>query len=104
MGSSRRYSIIHLHPSGLDDVFADWFRVLEPGAPALVEFFGSRSGDAHGAPFDHKVATAYELFHADVGRRLQTVGFAEVEIEATPTPEGGRPYDHTTILARKSSS
>lgn len=100
-GIVSRHSIIHLRPSDLGKVFAEWFRALERGAPIFLSFFGSRSADAHGRPFDHKVVTAFELFPEAVERELSVAGFADIDIEANPIPEGGRPFDHTTILARK---
>ncbi|MDY7105914.1 MAG: class I SAM-dependent methyltransferase [Actinomycetota bacterium] len=100
-GIVSRYSLIHLHPSDLDDVFVEWFRALEPGAPAFVSFFGSRSADAHGTPFDHKVVTAYELFPERVGQQLRDAGFTRIELESTLLPEGGRPFDHATLLGQK---
>ncbi len=100
-GIVARHSIIHLQPSDLSTVFVEWCRVLEPGAPVFVSFFGSRSAEAHGTPFDHKVVTAFELFPAVVGRQLQDAGLTDVQLEAIPIPEGGRPFDHVTILARK---
>lgn len=100
-GIVSRYSIIHLLPTRLDEVFAEWMRVLEPGAPVLVSFFGSTVADAHGTPFDHKVVTAYELFPATVGEQLRDAGFTDFEVGVLPPPEGGRPFDQGTILARK---
>ena len=100
-GIVSRHSIIHLLPSDLGEVFAEWFRTLEPGAPIFVSFFGSRLADAHGRPFDHKVVTAFELLPDAVERELHYAGYTDVDIEANPIPEGGRPFDHTTILARK---
>ncbi len=100
-GIVARHSLIHLDPSDLGSVFVDWHRAMEPGAPLFISFFGSRSPDAHGTPFDHKVVTAYELFPATVGQQLRDAGLAEVEVESIPIPEGGRPFDHTTVLARK---
>ena len=39
----------------LEAVFAEWARVLEPGAPVLVFFFASLDTDDPGAPFDQIV-------------------------------------------------
>ncbi len=103
-GIVSRYSIIHLDPTALHDVFRQWHQALEPQAPLLVSFFGSRSSSNHGQPFDHKVVTAYELWPPAIGEELAASGFADVEITATPLPEGGRPFDHTTILARTPGS
>lgn len=100
-GIVSRFSLIHMPPSRLSDVFAEWMRVLEPGAPVLVSFFGSSSADAHGTPFDHKVVTAYELFPATIARQLQDAGFTDLEIGIDPPPEGGRPFDQVTVLACK---
>lgn len=100
-GIVSRYSLIHLPPSRLGAVFEEWIRVLEPGAPAYVSFFGSVTPDAHGTPFDHKVVTAYELFPATIAQQMQEAGFIDVEIGVLPPPEGGRPFDQGTVLAQK---
>ena len=76
-------------------------RVLEPEAPVLVSFFGSLSADTHGRPFDHKVATAYELFPGTIARQLQDGGFVDLEMGVRPSPDGVRPFDQGTVLGRK---
>jgi len=53
---------------------------------------------------DHTVATAYELFPATVAQELRDAGFTDVEIVTNPIPEGGRPFDHVTLVAGKSGS
>lgn len=100
-GIVARYSLIHMPPAGLVDVFAEWMRVLEPGAPVLVSFFGSMSADAHGTPFDHAVVTAYEFFPATIAQQLHDAGFTDVQIGIRDPPEGGRPFDQGTVLGRK---
>ncbi len=100
-GIVSRYSIVHLVPSLLSDVFGEWMRVLEPEAPVLVSFFGSLSADTHGRPFDHKVATAYELFPGTIAQQLQDAGFVDIEVGVCPTPDGVRPFDQATVLAIK---
>lgn len=103
-GIVARYSLIHTLPSRLGDVFGEWIRVLEPGAPVLVSFFASSSAEAHGSPFDHAVVTAYELFPATIARQLQDAGFTDVEVDIRDPPEGARPFDQGTVLARKPST
>lgn len=100
-GIVSRYSIIHIAPSLLSDVFDEWMRVLEPEAPVLVSFFGSLSAETHATPFDHKVATAFELFPGTIARELQDAGFVDIEIGVCPTPDGVRPFDQATVLAIK---
>ncbi len=100
-GIVSRYSIIHIAPSLLSDVFNEWIRILEPEAPVLISFFGSLSLETHGTPFDHKVATAYELFPGTIARQLRDVGFVDIEIGIRPTPDGVRPFDQATVLATK---
>lgn len=100
-GIVSRYSIIHLPPDEHQAAFVEWHRALAPGAPVFVSFFGSRSATAHGTPFDHAVTTAYEFWPATVGELLDRVGFTDIQIEATPIPEGGRPFDHTTVFGTR---
>lgn len=100
-GIVSRYSIIHSVPSVLGEVFVEWMRVLEPEAPVLIAFFGSLSADTHGAPFDHRVATAYELFPGTIAHQLQDAGFVDIEVDTRPTPDGVRPFDQATVLATK---
>lgn len=100
-GIVARHSIIHLSPSSLPALFAEWIRALATNAPLFLSFFGSLSVEAHGKAFDHKVTTAYELSPEKVAQHLSDVGFVNVEIETNPIPAGGRPFDHATILAQK---
>ena len=80
--------------------FVEWRRALEPGGPLFLSFFGARSAEGHAEPFDHKVVTAYALWPATVADLLEQAGFTELSVDASPLPEGGRPYDHVTMLAR----
>ncbi|MFK8022915.1 MAG: class I SAM-dependent methyltransferase [Ilumatobacter sp.] len=103
-GIVSRYSIIHLDPASLHDVFTEWHRVLEPGAPVLVSFFGSLTESAHGTPFDHKVTTAFELFPATIAALLIDTGFVEVDATAVPASRGSeRPFDQATVFGRARS-
>ena len=103
-GIVSRHSVIHTKPAELDELFDEWHRVLHGGAPLFMSFFGSRTPDAHGTPFDHKGETAFELDPETVGQLLEQSGFVEVEIEAVPISKGGRLFDHTTILACASTT
>jgi SAM-dependent methyltransferase len=100
-GIVARYSLIHAPPTRLDGVFQEWRRALEPGAPVLVSFFASASAEAHGSPFDHAVATAYEFFPATIAKQLHDAGFAGVEVDTRNPLDGERPLEHGTVLAQK---
>lgn len=103
-GIVARYSLIHMDPSELGDVFVEWERLLEPGAPVLVSFFASPSVEDHGDPFDHAVVTAHLLFPATIAQHLCDAGFTDLEIDICHPPAGARPLDHATIIARTSSA
>lgn len=97
-GILARYSIIHLEPARLDAVFGEWARVLAPGAPALLFFFASRRVADHGEPFDHRVATAYELFPETIAQGLERAGFTRCRVGSAPPPSGARPLDKGAVL------
>lgn len=104
-GIVSRYSVIHMDPSDLHEAFEEWVRVLAPGAPLLMSFFGSLSAEEHGTPFDHKVTTAYELCPATIAHQLEDAGFIEIEINTLPArPESRRRFDQATIVAEKPAS
>ncbi len=103
-GIVARYSLIHLAPAQLTDVFGEWFRVLKPRAPVLVSFFASSSSVNHGLPFDHAIVTAHELFPETVVAEMQTAGLDSFEVSTRKPQDGERPLDHGTILARRGSS
>lgn len=102
-GIIARYSLIHVTPARLSDVFGEWFRVLEPRAPVLVSFFASNSAVTHGLSFDHAVVTAHALFPETVAATMQAVGFNSFEVSTRKPLAGERPLDHGTILARRGS-
>ncbi len=47
------------------------------------------------------MTTAYELFPATVAEQMEKAGFTDVDVGVLPPPEGGRPLDQGTVLARK---
>jgi len=97
-GIVSRYSLIHTDPARLIDVFAEWFRVLEPEAPVLVSFFASDSSDTHGLPFDHAVVTAHALFPETIVAEMRSVGFERLEMSTRKPQDDERPLDHGAIL------
>jgi len=88
------YSLIHLPPDALDGVLAELRRAVRSGATLVVGFF---DGGEHAA-FEHKVATAYFWPVDELGRRLEQVGFTEVERWQRPAVPSG-PRAHAAIVA-----
>lgn len=103
-GIVARYSIIHMDPARLSDAFNEWMRVLAPGAPVYVSFFAALTPDGHGEAFDHAAVTAYALFPDDIVAEMRAAGFEHFEVAILRPPEGGRPFEHATILARRGLS
>lgn len=103
-GIVARYSFIHLPTTRLASVFREWSRILEPGAPVLLSFFAANSPNRHGSPFDHAIATAYELFPATISSELHDAGFDAIRVGTRGPLVGERPLDHGTILARGAST
>ena len=81
------YSLIHLPPPDLDDVLAEFRRVLRPAGTLVVGFF---DGDEVAA-FDHKVVTAYRWPADELSERLTRAGFTEVERQHRPSDGTHRP-------------
>ena len=78
------YSTIHLAPSELDSVLAEFRRLLEPSGVLVIGFFDS---DDDVAPFDHKVIAAYRWPAEALSARLARAGFVEVERLRRQVPE-----------------
>ncbi len=70
------YSTIHMPPSELDGVLAQFRRMLIPSGRLVVGFFDSDDGVA---AFDHKVHTAYRWPVDEFSARLRKAGFTELQ-------------------------
>ncbi|MFI5494523.1 class I SAM-dependent methyltransferase [Actinoplanes sp. NPDC051859] len=68
------YSTIHLPPSELDGVLAEFRRMLVPSGKLVIGFFDS---DDRVAAFDHKVHRAYRWPVDELSARLTKAGFTE---------------------------
>ncbi|MGK5521000.1 class I SAM-dependent methyltransferase [Micromonospora sp. URMC 107] len=82
------FSLIHLPPQDLDEVLAEFRRVMAPAGTLVVGFF---DGDEVAA-FDHKVVTAYRWPVDELSARLTSAGFVEVERQHRPSDGTHRPY------------
>jgi SAM-dependent methyltransferase len=70
------YSTVHLLPPELDEVLAEFRRLLAPAGVLVAGFFDSDDGMAE---FDHQVVTAVRWPVDVFSARLAAAGFTEVE-------------------------
>lgn len=78
------YSTIHVPPSELDRVLAEFRRLLAPSGIVVVGFFDS---DDHVAELDHKVISAYRWPVDVMTQHLAKAGFTEVQRLRRQFPE-----------------
>ena len=90
------YSTIHLPPDELDDVLAEFRRVLRPGGVLVIGLFDS---DDNVAEFDHKVVTAYRWPVDTFAERLRATNFIELERRQHQVP--GRPDRRYAAIAAR---
>ncbi|NVI86821.1 class I SAM-dependent methyltransferase [Actinomadura sp. BRA 177] len=97
-GALAWYSMIHLAPMELPDVFAEFDRVLAPGGHLLVAF-QSTDGNVP-EPFDHKVVRAHRWPIGRVAELAHRAGLAEVaRLLRRPNENEHSPAGH--LLLRK---
>lgn len=100
-GIVSRYSLIHMDPSGLGRVFAHWADLLTSGASVVVSFFAADDLDSHGKPFDHKVATAYQLSPDVLLEDFERAGIEKLSVTRRGPLEGERPIGHASIMGTR---
>lgn len=83
------FSLIHLDPTELPAVLAEFHRVLTPGGRLVVGFFESTD---EVEPFPHKVTTAYRWPADRLSETLRRAGFTELARLHHPTAGDVRPY------------
>lgn len=101
-GVLSRYSIIHVLPDSLPEVFAEFHRVLAPGGHLLVAFTAHEDDSQLAWAFDHRVTTAYRLSIPRVAALLERAGFEEVaRLVEAPGEDAVRGFHHAHLLARR---
>ncbi len=93
------FSLIHLDPTELPTVLAEFHRVLTPGGRLVIGFFESIDTIE---PFPHKVTTAYRWPADHLSETLHKAGFTEVDRLHHPAAGDVRP--HGALAVAKSSS
>ena len=92
------YSLIHADPGDLPGYFAEFRRVLRPGAPLLAAFV-----EAGGEPltrYDHKVTPAYRWPLDDLAGLARDAGFAEAG-RMSREPRDGERFRGGHLLMRR---
>ncbi|MCX4096412.1 class I SAM-dependent methyltransferase [Nocardia sp. alder85J] len=94
------YSIIHTPPQSLPEVFAEFGRVLRPGAPLLLGFFAADA--PHDVqPYDHRVTPGFRWSARRIEELLRPCGIAaEARLIREPLPAERCPQIY--LQARKS--
>ncbi|MGW6734623.1 class I SAM-dependent DNA methyltransferase [Streptomyces sp. NPDC055013] len=102
-GALSFYSSIHTPVDRLPDLFAEFHRVLAPGAPLLVAFQAGDEHRHHDRPFGHPVSLTFQRRRPeDMAGLLTAAGFALVSRtvrEADPTLDETSPQ--AFLIARK---
>jgi SAM-dependent methyltransferase len=95
------YSIVHLGPETLPEVFREWHRALAPGAPVLLAFHLGSDTIHLEEWWGHPVSVDFVFFEsAAVVLQLQAAGFRIVQAqEREPYPEVEHPSRRAYILA-----
>ncbi|MGY0501402.1 class I SAM-dependent methyltransferase [Nocardia sp. FBN12] len=91
------FSLIHLDPTELPSVLAEFHRVLTPGGRLVVGFFESADTVE---PFPHKVTTAYRWPADHLAETLHKAGF--IELARLHHPAAGEVRPHGALAVAKS--
>lgn len=83
------FSLIHMDPTELPAVLAEFHRVLTPGGRLVVGFFESTDLVE---PFPHKVTTAYRWPTDHLSATLRAAGFTELDRLHHPASGNVRPH------------
>lgn len=100
-GAVSWYSVIHAEPAGLPAYFAEFARVLRPGAHLLMAFV-----EAAGEPvtrYDHTVTPAYRWPADDLSALADQAGFAEVG-RMSREPRDGERFRRGHLLLRQGTA
>ncbi|WP_128432882.1 class I SAM-dependent DNA methyltransferase [Streptomyces cyaneus] len=103
-GALSFYSSIHTPVDQLPSLFAEFHRVLAPGAPLLVAFQAGDEHRHHDRPFGHPVALTFQRRRPEhIADLLTTAGFALVSRTVRePDPALDETSPQAFLIARKS--
>ncbi|MFE4574782.1 class I SAM-dependent DNA methyltransferase [Streptomyces chartreusis] len=103
-GALSFYSSIHTPVDRLPALFAEFHRVLAPGAPLLVAFQAGDEHRHHDRPFGHPVALTFQRRRPEyVAELLTAAGFALVSRTVRePDPALDETSQQAFLIARKS--
>lgn len=94
------YSVIHIPPEQLPEVFAEFHRALAPGGHLLLGFQATDDPGRLAEPFDHKVAPACKLSPDGVGGLLREAGL-ETVAKLVREPGEQERFLQGAVLARR---
>ncbi|MBP2706473.1 class I SAM-dependent methyltransferase [Microbispora sp. RL4-1S] len=102
-GAVAWYSIIHTPPEDLPVVFAEFSRVLAPGAPLILAFYSADAPLTPPRTFDHKVTPAYLRSPEAVLDLLRRTGFDEIA-QAVREPAPDERFQQGYLLVRRAAA
>ncbi|NUP21351.1 MAG: methyltransferase domain-containing protein [Streptomyces sp.] len=102
-GALSFYSSIHTPVDQLPSLFAEFHRVLTPGAPLLVAFQAGDEHRHHDRPFGHPVSLTFQRRHPDdIADLLTAAGFAMLSRTVRePDPTLDETCQQAFLIARK---
>ncbi|MEU7023367.1 class I SAM-dependent methyltransferase [Streptomyces sp. NPDC046203] len=101
-GVLSRWSVIHIPPSELPPILAEFHRILAPGGHLLIGFSATDGPSPATQEFDHAVAPAHRWWPDHMAALLRAAGLTEVaRMVREPEPTDLRQFREIHLLARK---
>ncbi|MFT4127135.1 MAG: class I SAM-dependent methyltransferase [Gordonia sp. (in: high G+C Gram-positive bacteria)] len=95
-----RFSLIHLPPTQVEEVLADWHRRLPPHATLLIAVQGSDTPGV--SAFDHAVAPAWRWHPDTLAAAVTAAGFTETwRLIHRPTSDVGNRFPAVHLAASR---
>lgn len=99
-GVIARFSMIHVDPEHVTEIFASWFGRLREGSHILVACQSSDDPGVH--EFDHAVTRAWRWHPDTLANALTSAGFTEVFRTVSRPGEGFHRFPEVHIVAKRS--
>ena len=102
--AARRYSIIHLPDELLPAVFAEFRRVLAPGAPVLLAFQVGDGVRHRSEGFGHEISLGFRRRPPDRVAELLDAAGLDVQARFVRMAQGAEPVPQATLIGRRTAT